>query len=98
MAIKSPIPKKPNNILRLSLFWVILVIGVLAAVAVTSPHDNLKSVPLSQVIQDANNGDIAKIQVQGDNLTVTPKGSDAPTQKSIKDSVGTLEQQGLQVG
>ena len=98
MAIKSPIPKKPNNIFRLSLFWVILVIGVLAAVAVTSPHDNLKSVPLSQVIQDANNGDIAKIQVQGDNLTVTPKGSDAPTQKSIKDSVGTLEQQGLQVG
>jgi cell division protease FtsH len=98
MAIKSPIPKKPNNILRLSLFWAILVIGVLAAIAITSPHDNLKSVPLSQVIQDANNGDIAKIQVQGDNLTVTPKGSDIPTQKSIKDSVGTLEQQGLQVG
>ena len=98
MAIKSPIPKKPNNILRLSLFWAILVIGVLAVIAITSPHDNLKSVPLSQVIQDANNGDIAKIQVQGDNLTVTPKGSDTPTQKSIKDSVGTLEQQGLQVG
>ena len=98
MAIKSPIPKKPNNILRLSLFWAILVVGVLAVIAITSPHDNLKSVPLSQVIQDANNGDIAKIQVQGDNLTVTPKGSDTPTQKSIKDSVGTLEQQGLQVG
>ena len=98
MAIKSPIPKKPNNILRLSLFWAILVIGVLAVIAITTPHDNLKSVPLSQVIQDANNGDIAKIQVQGDNLTVTPKGSDTPTQKSIKDSVGTLEQQGLQVG
>ena len=98
MAIKSPIPKKPNNMLRLSLFWAILVIGVLAVIAITSPHDNLKSVPLSQVIQDANNGDIAKIQVQGDNLTVTPKGSDTPTQKSIKDSVGTLEQQGLQVG
>jgi cell division protease FtsH len=98
MAIKSPIPKKPNNILRLSLFWAILVIGILAAIAITTPHDNLKSVPLSQVIQDANNGDIAKIQVQGDNLTVTPKGSDKPTEKSIKDSVGTLEQQGLQVG
>ena len=98
MAIKSPIPKKPNNMLRLSLFWAILVIGVLAVIAITTPHDNLKSVPLSQVIQDANNGDIAKIQVQGDNLTVTPKGSDTPTQKSIKDSVGTLEQQGLQVG
>jgi cell division protease FtsH len=98
MAIKSPIPKKPNNILRLSLFWAILVIGVLAAIAIATPHDTLKSVPLSQVIQDANNGDIAKIDVQGDNLTVTPKGSDTPTEKSIKDSVGTLEQQGLQVG
>jgi cell division protease FtsH len=98
MAIKSPIPKKPNNVLRLSLFWAILVIGVLAAIAIATPHDTLKSVPLSQVIQDANNGDIAKIDVQGDNLTVTPKGSDTPTEKSIKDSVGTLEQQGLQVG
>lgn len=98
MAIKSPLPKKPNNILRLTLFWAILVIGVIAAIAIVSPRDTLKSVPLSQVIQDANNGDITKIDVQGDNLTVTPKGSDAPTEKSVKDSVGTLEQQGLQVG
>jgi cell division protease FtsH len=95
MAIKSPMPKKPNNILRLSLFWAILVIGVLAAVAIATPHDNLKSVPLSQVIQQANSGEIKKIEVQGNDLKITPDGSDTATQKSTKDAASSLQEQGL---
>ncbi|HEY8992362.1 MAG TPA: ATP-dependent zinc metalloprotease FtsH [Candidatus Microsaccharimonas sp.] len=95
MAIKSPMPKKPNNILRLSLFWAILVIGVLAAIAIATPHDNLKSVPLSQVIQQANSGEIKKIEVQGNDLKITPSGSDVATQKSTKDAASSLQEQGL---
>jgi cell division protease FtsH len=95
MAIKSPIPKKPNNILRLTLFWAILVIGVLAAIAIATPHDNLKSVPLSQVIQQANDGQIKKIEVQGNDLKITPSDSDVATQKSTKDSSSSLQEQGL---
>jgi len=95
MAIKSPIPKKPNNALRLSLFWAILVIGVLAAIAIVSPHDNLKSVPLSQVIQQANDGQLKKIEVQGNELKITPNDSDNPTEKSTKDASSSLQEQGL---
>lgn len=99
MAIKSPIPsKKPNNILRLTLFWGILVFGVLVAIAVTAPHDNLKTVALSDVITRANAGEISKIEVQGNDLKITPKGSDKATEQSIKDGSSSLQEQGLKAG
>jgi len=88
-------PKKPNNVLRLSLFWAILVIGVLAAIAIVTPRDNLKSVSLSSVVQRANAGEIKKIEVQGNELKVTPKDSDAATEKSTKDASSSLQEQGL---
>jgi len=95
MAIKSPMPKKPNNVLRLSLFWAILVIGVLAAIAVATPHENLKSVALSDVITRANAGEIKKIELQGNELKVTPQNSDVATEKSTKDGSSSLQEQGL---
>ena len=88
-------PKKPNNILRLSLFWAILVIGVLAVIAITTPHDNLKDVPISSVIERANKGEIKSIVVEGNNLSITPKDSDKATEKSTKDSSSSLTEQGL---
>ncbi|MDB5162143.1 MAG: ATP-dependent metalloprotease FtsH [Candidatus Saccharibacteria bacterium] len=94
--MKSPIqPKKTNTIIRLTLFWAILVFGVLIAVAVLTPHDNLKEVSLSNVIDRANDGQIKKIVVQGNDLKVTPKDSDAATEKSTKDSSSSLYEQGL---
>jgi len=97
MAMKSPLPssKKPNNIVRLALFWVILIVGALVAVAVVSPHENLKEVSLSDVITRANAGEITKIEVLGNELKITPEGSDQPTEKSTKDASGSLQDQGL---
>jgi cell division protease FtsH len=95
MAIKPPIPKKPSNLIRLTLFWVIFVFGILAVVAITSPRDDLKEVPISEVIAQANSGDITKIEIQGNDLKVTPKGSDAPTEKSTKESGSSIQDQGL---
>lgn len=96
MATKAPMPpKKSNNVLRLTLFWALLVIGVLAAYAFFVPHENLETVPISTVIEQANNGEIAKIEVQGNDLKITPEGSEEPTQKSVKDASGTLYDQGL---
>jgi len=95
MAIKSPAPKKPNNILRLTLFWAILVFGVIIAVAVVSPKDDLNQVALSSVVNRANAGEITKIEVQGNDLKITPKGSDKATEKSTKDASSSLQEQGL---
>jgi cell division protease FtsH len=96
MAMKSPIPpKKPSNLIRLSLFWAILVFGILAFVAITSPHDTLKEVSISDVINRANAGEVTKIEIQGNDVKVTPKGSDKPTERSTKESSSSIYDQGL---
>lgn len=98
MAARKPSPKKKGlNIVRLSLFWAILVVGTLAVIAILSPHQNLKEVPISSVIDRANKGEIAKIEVQGNDVTVTPKNESKPTERSVKEN-GSLIEQGLQQG
>lgn len=87
-------PSKATNALRLGLFWAIVVLGVLAFWAINSPQANLKEVSLSDVVNRANNGKIAKIEIQGNDLTVTPKGQPKPTERSLKEN-GTIYTQGL---
>lgn len=80
-----------SNWARLSLFWAIIIVAVLTFFAVIAPHDQLKSVPISQVISDANKGEIAKIEGSGNDLKITPKGAEKPTQSSyIQGGVSTL--------
>ncbi|MEP6710307.1 MAG: ATP-dependent metallopeptidase FtsH/Yme1/Tma family protein, partial [Candidatus Saccharibacteria bacterium] len=96
MATKQKPPKKKmNNYLRLSLFWAILVFGVLAFIAVISPQTNLKEVAISDVIRQANAGEISKIEIQGNDVQVTPKGQDKATEKSVKDGSSSIYEQGL---
>ena len=92
MATKNPSSKnKMSNWARLSLFWAIIIVAVLTFFAVIAPHDQLKSVPISQVISDANKGEIAKIEGSGNDLKITPKGAEKPTQSSyIQGGVSTL--------
>lgn len=96
MAMKVPKMnnKKPGDMIRLTLFWVIVVFSVLVGFALLSPHDNLKEVPISQVISDANEGKISKIVIQGNDVTVTPKGSTNATEKSVKQD-SSIQEQGL---
>lgn len=96
MASTTPSPKKkPNAILRITLFWAIIVFGALIVYALIGGGQDLKSVPLSDVIGRANDGQITKIVVEGNSLTVTPKGSDKPTETSVKDGSSSLQEQGL---
>lgn len=93
---QQPPKRKLNNIVRLSLFWAILVFSVLAIIAVTAPSDDLKNVPITDVIKRANEGQISKIEVQENDLKITPKGEDKPTEKSRKEAGSSLTEQGLQ--
>lgn len=96
MAIKSPKPnKKTSNIIRLSVFWAILVFGILAVVAITSPRENLKEVAISSVISRANDGELNKIEIQGNDVKVTPKGQSVPTERSVKEAGSSIQEQGL---
>lgn len=88
-------PKRPkrnvSNTLRLSLFWAVVVLITLVGWALMSPHTSLKDIPVSQVITDANDGKIAKIEGQGDDLTITKKGESQPSEKSfIQGGVSSL--------
>jgi cell division protease FtsH len=93
--------KKPSgkisNALRLSLFWAILIMATLTVWAVASPHTQLKDVSITDVVQRANDGKITKLEVQGDEVKVTPKGQKEATEKATKQS-GNLYEQGLKEG
>ena len=96
MATKQQPPKrKMNNVIRLSLFWVILVVSVLAIIAITTPNNDLKSIPISEVIKQANEGKISKIEIQGNDLKITRKNDTKPTQKSVKEAGSSITEQGL---
>lgn len=96
MATQQPPKKKMSNLVRLSLFWAILVFGTLAIIAILSPHENLKTVSFSDVINRANSGEITKLEIQGNDIKVTPKGQDKPTEKSVKEAGSSIYEQGLQ--
>jgi ATP-dependent Zn protease len=81
--------------MRLTLFWALIIVVALVLWAVYAPQQNLKDVSFSDVINRANSGEIAKIEIEGDQLTVTPKGQSQPTERSYKESGSSIYEQGL---
>jgi len=77
--------------MRLGLFWAIIIVAALTLFAIVAPHDQLKDVPIAQVIDSANNGDVSRIEGSGNDLKVTMKGDKKPTEHSyIQGGVSTL--------
>ncbi len=100
MAKKMPNKKDgktpgPKQMIRLGLFWAILVFMGLALYAVFAPATNLKEVSLSDVIERANNGEITRLEIQGNDIKVTPVGEEAPTERTVKET-GNIREQGLE--
>lgn len=90
--------KNASNLSRSFLFTLVLIgFGALLIYSFNSNTVKKTEVPISEVIARANdpNGDIKKITVTGNNLDITLKGKDQPTETSIKDGSGTLYDQGL---
>jgi cell division protease FtsH len=89
---QSNMPKKPiSQHVRTGLFFAIIVFFTLAFIALLNPQGSLTDKPISDVINRANRGELAKIQGSGDDLTITVKGKQEPTEKSfIKGGVSTL--------
>lgn len=89
--------QKGSNILRWFSFIFLLIIfcGMLATLL--TPSQKIEEVPLSDVIARANdeNGDIAKITLEGNTLKIAKKGDTTYSQTSRKDASGTLYEQGL---
>ncbi len=87
-----------SNAIRSILFTFILIcLGVFLIANMGYDGAQKVEVPISEVIQRANDpdGNIAKITITGENLDITLKGNDKPTETSRKDGAGTLYDQGL---
>lgn len=93
--MKKPTMKQSNRWIRTTVFWAIIAVVILTIWAIYAPQSNLKDVAFSDVIAAANKGDISKIEIQGNDLTVTPQGQSKPTEKSYKESGSSIYEQGL---
>ncbi len=72
----------------------IILFGLIVFAAYGQPTQ-LKEVPLSQVVQDANSGQYQKISVNGNTLNITKKGEDKASLKSYKDTGSSLKDEGV---
>ena len=84
-------PKKVSNIVRLGLFWTIILAAIVITFALNYSSGELKDVPISEVITRANAGEISRIEGSGNELLITPEGEETPTEKSyVQGGVSTL--------
>ena len=95
MAVKMPQRNGKNRIsqiLRFGLFWAIIIFVALIFYATLFPASNLKDIALSDVVRRANDGKIAQLEIQGNNIKITPKDQSKPTEHSVKESSSIYEQ------
>ena len=95
MAVKIPQRNGKNRIsqiLRFGLFWAIIIFVALIFYATLFPASNLKDVALSDVVRRANDGKIAQLEIQGNDIKITPKDQSKPTEHSVKESSSIYEQ------
>lgn len=97
---KKSFQKKPNgsnnrkNVKNVIFISLLVLFGLIIFAANGQPKD-LDNVPLSQVIARANSGEIDKLTIKGEEIEVTPKGEDEPTQVAIKGSDANIYELGL---
>lgn len=95
MAVKMPQRNGKNRIsqiLRFGLFWAIIIFVALIFYVTLFPASNLKDVALSDVVRRANDGKIAQLEIQGNDIKITPKDQSKPTEHSVKESSSIYEQ------
>lgn len=99
-------PKKPfrsnktgNNQKRRGMknagFIALLILFGMIIFASYGNQPKLEEVPLSTVVQQANNGEYSKIVVKGSTLEITKKGEEKVTLKSYKDPQASLREEGV---
>ena len=97
MAVKMPQRNGKNGInqiVKFGLFWAIIIFVALIFYATLFPASNLKDVALSDVVRRANEGKLAQLEIQGNDIKVTVKDQPKPTERSVKES-GSIYEQGL---
>lgn len=89
---KQKLPGKPaGQRIRTGIFVSIIIFLILVTVAALNPSANLEMRDISDVIARANKGELSKIEGSGNDLLITVKGKNEPTEKSyITGGIATL--------
>lgn len=96
MAAKRPQNNRMSNLTKGLIFWSILAImGLIIWAALQGPSP--ERIPLSQVVENANNGKIERIVQQGNELLITPEGEDTATQKATIPPYTNVQDLGIDV-
>ena len=76
-------------------FIALIALLVLIIISAFNQPSSLKEIPISQAVQDANAGKYSQIIVNGQELTITPKGSQNATLKSYMEQGATTQDEGI---
>ncbi len=92
---KSSPKSTKEKVVRAGLLWASLLFAGFVLFALWQGRGALKSVPISDVINRANKGEIEKIEIQDNTVTVTKKGESKPSELSQKEAGSSIYEQGL---
>ncbi len=87
-------PNNRKNTKNIIFFALVILFGLIIYAANGQPKD-LEEVALSQVVQQANKGEISKLTIKGEKVEVTKKGEEEPSQVTTKESGPSIYEQGL---
>ncbi|HUB93772.1 MAG TPA: ATP-dependent zinc metalloprotease FtsH [Verrucomicrobiae bacterium] len=76
-------------------FMALIALIILASWAAYHQSGTLTEIPLTQAIQQANDGQYQKIALNGNELDITKKGGSQPTLKAFKEDGISLKDEGL---
>ncbi|HSW98887.1 MAG TPA: ATP-dependent zinc metalloprotease FtsH [Candidatus Saccharimonadales bacterium] len=76
-------------------FIAIIIIFVLIMLAAYGQGGNLKTIPLTQAISENNDGAYGKLEVAGNQVTITKLGQKDPTLKTYTDPNASLKEEGF---
>ena len=76
-------------------FIALLIVFALIIVAAYGQSSSLKTVPLTTAVADSNQGAYSKLEISGNQITITKKGDDHPTLKTYMEQNATLKDEGF---
>ena len=94
----APAPQTPKGRLARNIaFYVMIILIGLVIFAAFRPNTTLKNVSFSQLVSEVNAGKVAKVVESGQDLTITLKGQNSPTETSMVPQGASAAQQGLDI-
>ncbi len=89
--------KGPNNRygMRNAGFIALIILLLLVLYSAFHQPSNLKTIPITTAIKNANSGEYSKFAVNGNEVQITVKGQSKPTLKTYEEPNATLKTEGL---